>query len=110
VDYLRWAEQAVFDTLDEASSKESDEPSPEEQVFEHSARQALWDYINEHLHDEKERWMVRGMFILSLKPQALVEYVPHVFQNVEELYRVKQNVFARLRRDSGFRKLLGEND
>lgn len=110
VDYLRWAEQTQLDTLDADLNKELTEPSPEEQVIENTNQRALWDHLNELVRDEKERWMLRGMFVLQLKPQALVAYVPHIFQDVDEVYRVKQNVIARLRRDSEFQKLFGDDD
>jgi hypothetical protein len=48
--------------------------------------------------------------MLDLKPQELYDHFRGVFSDVDEVYRVKQNVLARLRRDPEFQKLLGGND
>jgi hypothetical protein len=47
---------------------------------------------------------------MALKPRELCDHYAGKFSDVEEVYRIKQNVLARLRRDAEFRKLLGEND
>lgn len=110
VDYNRLTEQASFDVLDDAAQEESPDPSPEEQAMDRSYRQALWDLINTRLQDEKERSVIYGSFVLALKPQELYDLFRNLFSEVDEVYRVKQNVISRLRRDPEFRKLLGEND
>ena len=99
----------VFD-LDNVPMERSTDPSPEEQAIDRSQQQALWDLMSSRLHDEKERLVVHGSFVLDLKPQELYNRFCSVFDNVDEVYRVKQNVLSRLRRDAEFRKLLGEDD
>ncbi len=110
VDYSRLAEQVSLDALEDASEKEAPDMSPEEQAMDQSYRQALWDLINARLQDEKERSVIYGSFVLALKPQELYDLFRNLFSDIDEIYRVKQNVFSRLRRDPGFRKLLGEDD
>lgn len=110
IDYIRLAEQASLYSLEDASEEESADPSPEEQAMDRSYQQALWNLIDARLHDEKERAVVRGSFILDLKPQELYEHFRGVFSDVDEIYRVKQNVISRLRRDPEFRKLFGGDD
>ena len=110
MDYIRLAEQEPFDPLEDASKEGSLEPSPEEQAMDHSGQKALWELINSRLQDEKERAAIYGSFVLALKPQELHELFRNVFSNIDEIYRVKQNVIARLRRDPEFRKLLGGDD
>ncbi len=95
VDHNRTADQTNVYPLDEST----EEP-----------RQALWDLINARLHDEKERLVVYGSFALDLKPQEVYDLFRSVFSDVDEIYRIKQNVLARLRRDPEFRKLFGADD
>jgi len=110
IDYHRLAEQVSLGAWEDASKEESADPSPEEQAIDISYRQSLWDFVNARMNDEKERSVVYGSFMLDLKPQELYDHFRGVFSDVDEVYRVKQNVLARLRRDPEFRKLLGEDD
>jgi hypothetical protein len=45
-----------------------------------------------------------------LKPQELLEHYRSLFSDLDEIYRIKQNVIARLRRDAEFQKLLDQYD
>jgi hypothetical protein len=110
VDYSRMVDQVNLYPLEEALGEPSGEPGTENQALDRSHDQAMWEWINTWLEDEKERHVIYGLFVLALKPQELYEHFPNVFGEVDEIYRVKQNVIARLRRDSEFRKLLGEDD
>jgi hypothetical protein len=98
-------------SLDELQSNvKENSPATEEIVLDRFDNQALWDQLTERLNDEKERLVMQGVFILALKPRELCDHYAGKFSDVEEVYRIKQNVLARLRRDAEFRKLLGEND
>ena len=110
MDYTRTVDYTALHNWDEATEEESGEPSPEEQTIDHADRQRLWQLIRDRLHDEKERIVIHGSFVLDLKPQDLFAHFPGAFESVDEIYRIKQNVIARLRRDSEFRKLLGLDD
>jgi hypothetical protein len=110
IDHHRRAEQLNPDDLDAAFRKASTDPSPEDQAIDQSSRQALWDLITTRLHSEKERAVVYGSFVLALKPQELYDHFQGKFSGVDEIYRVKQNVLSRLRRDPEFLKLLGGDD
>ena len=109
-DYNRAADYADVLTLDDVEEEESAELSPEEQALEHSNRQTFWELTKSRLHDEKERVVVHCSFVLDLKPQEILEHFQTMFSDVDEIYRVKQNVISRLRRDVEFRKLLGMDD
>jgi hypothetical protein len=109
-DYNRAADYADLSGLDEAEEEESPEMSPEDQALDDSNRQAFWSLTRTRLHDEKERLVIHGSFVLDLKPQEIYEHFQSVFSDVDEIYRVKQNIIARLRRDAEFRKLLGVDD
>lgn len=79
----------------------------EEQAMARMQRQGFWDCLTNRLHDEKERCVLYGSFVLSLKPQELQAAYQGTFQDVAEVYRVKQNVLERLRRDPEVKKFLG---
>jgi hypothetical protein len=109
IDYHRMIEHANLYDLDDVSREASDDLPPEEQAIEQADRQALWDLINARLHDRKERAVVQGTFVLGLKPRELYHHFPGVFSAVDEIYSVKQNVLARLRRDPAFvERFVGE--
>jgi DNA-directed RNA polymerase specialized sigma24 family protein len=110
MDYIRLTEQEHFADLEDASKEGSPEPSPEEQAMDRSEQQALWDLLNARLQDEKEHAVIRGSFVLALKPQEILEHFRNVFTDIDEIYRVKQNIIARLRRDPEFRKFLVGDD
>jgi hypothetical protein len=73
-------------------------------------RRALWDLIKARLQDEKEHSVIYGSFVLALKPQELYELFQNLFSDVDEIYRIKQNVLFRLRRDIGLRNFVSHND
>lgn len=110
MDYHRLAEQEHMARLDEASEERSPDASPEEETMDRSEQQALWDLIHSRLQDEKERAVIYGSFVLALKPQELYELFRNLFSDIDEIYRVKQNILSRLRRDPEFRKFLDPDD
>ncbi len=112
VDHNRSAEQLAWDNQAEESDIESmtDGPAMEDQVLDQMVQHQLWGWINARLNDEKERLVVYGSFTLALKPGDLYGQFQTMFSDVDEVYRIKQNILARLRRDSEFKKLLGEHD
>lgn len=111
-DYNRTADRANLQVSFEELKIDiqSSEPVPESAVFDKLENQNLWIRINENLNNDKERLVIKGIFVLALKPRELCDYYEGTFTNVEEVYRIKQNVFARLRRDTDFRKFLGVDD
>ena len=107
VDSARRAEQSRVEasTEEEYESREQC-PSVEAQVLERMQRQALWESLNSRLRNEKERRVIYGSFILNLKPQELHAAYGETFQDIEEVYRIKQNVLDRLRRDQKLFELI----
>lgn len=84
-------------------------PVPEEQIMDAENSRTFWEWIDARLQDEKERVVVYGSFDLDLKPQEIYRKFQDMFPHVDEVYTIKQNVLARLRRDPDFRKFLGWN-
>lgn len=67
----------------------------------------FWRLITERLNDEQERLVIYGSFVLALKPRELQIKYNSTFSDVKDVYRVKQNVLDRLRRDSELKQILG---
>ncbi len=80
----------------------------EASALEAASRDDLWRYVNSRLNDDKERLVVYGSFTLALKPSELCTRFPGTFADVKDVYRTKQNVLDRLRRDPELAKLAGE--
>ena len=74
-------------------------PSVEGQVMAAAQRRALWQAIDELLNDANERTVLYASFVLGLTPRELCRSEPRRFPDVREVYRIKENVLARLRRD-----------
>jgi DNA-directed RNA polymerase specialized sigma24 family protein len=111
-DYNRKADQANLQVSFEEIQIDikSSDPAPESTVLDKLDKHTLWTQLIDRLNDEKERLVMQGVFVLALKPRELCDYYEGTFENVEEVYRIKQNIFARLRRDSEFRELFGMDD
>jgi hypothetical protein len=111
LDQVRVAEQSVvgIQTEDLAAESRASGPAVENQALDRMHRQELWDQINARLRNGKERRVVYGSFVLALKPRELYAQFRETFRDVNEVYRVKENVLARLRRDAELRKILGED-
>ncbi len=108
LDQARAAEQSVVGVQVEALAAKSraSGPTVENQALDRVHRQELWDQINVRLRNEKERRVVYGTFVLALKPRELYAQFRETFRDVKEVYRVKENVLARLRRDAELREFL----
>lgn len=82
--------------------------SPEQAVLADLDRAELWSLITRHVTTEQERIVVDESFSLGLPPRAIVQRHPSIFDDVREVYRIKHNLFDRLRRDEDLRELYGE--
>lgn len=92
----------------------ADESKPNGAGVEHAVldriqQQAFWREIEARLHSDLERQVVHGSFVLALKPSELYARYPNTFRDVNHIYRIKENVLARLRRDSTLEALLDQD-
>ena len=112
VDYVRQADYTTEEFSAEESPLSGKDPDAdtETQALRQVNNEEIWRLVGERLNDEQERRVVYGCFVLDLKPKELYVRSRQLFVDVNEVYRVKQNVLARLRRDAGLRKLLGLDD
>ena len=110
VDAMRAHEQAELleDTpLQSARLKDPAHPlSIEDQVVQKVQARQLWDLLVGRCKSEQERLVIYGSFVLIFKPSELYATYPGVFQDVHEVYRVKENLLARLKRDVDFMNFL----
>jgi len=102
VDYIRAREQA--DLLEDLPGKmvitlSDGLDGPEVQVADRSSAESLWRWISERLKNDQERRVVYCSYVLDLKPSQIYAQYQDAFQNVQEIYQIKENVLARLRRD-----------
>lgn len=111
LDQVRSIEQFVVDADTAVLDAEglAGNPVVENRVLTRMHRQELWREINARLRSGKERQVVYGSFVLAMKPRELCAQFQETFRDVNEIYRIKENVLARLRRDVELRKLLGED-
>ena len=111
LDYVRCAEQAALSAPDDVAALAGPaEAADEDELLATAQREEFWREIGRRLHDEKERCVVYGSFVLALKPRELLAHFPGAFRDVREVYAVKENVLARLGRDAELRRLLGPDD
>ncbi len=59
----------------------------------------VWRIIMSHCSDEREKRLARLTLIEGLKASEIVRLYPNEFPTVEEVYRLRRNLFKRLRRD-----------
>lgn len=109
LDQVRLAEQAEVGAEADIASVEGEagDATLEDQTLARLQGQELWDQIDQRLNSEKERRVVYGSFVLALKPREIYAEAEDSFDDVREIYRIKENVLARLRRDSELRALFG---
>jgi DNA-directed RNA polymerase specialized sigma24 family protein len=111
LDLVRAAERAGIITELERADRigETDSPALESQVLDRVERQAFWKAVSARLKNKKERRVVYGLYVLGLKPRELCARHPDLFRSASEVYRVRENVIARLRRDDELARLFGRD-
>lgn len=110
LDRVRRRELAVVDVDidDEVSLGEQEitsRPSTD-RALDRIHQQELWREIDARLGNDQERKVVYGSFVLALKPREILTHYPETFNSVKQVYRAKENVLSRLRRDSELLKFL----
>lgn len=80
------------------------ETAVEDHIANRLDKEAFWTWLKQQIHHEKEECVVYGMFVLALKPRELLAQYPSVFEDIKEVYRVKENLMARLRRNEAFKQ------
>lgn len=77
-----------------------------EHLVEAADRERFWALIDTCLRNDKERLVVRSLFLLQLKPGEIYARHPTLFHSVTEIYRLRDNARERLRRCAALREFL----
>ncbi len=109
VDRVRAAGKPTIHFQSEDFEKRVNPTVVEDQALDRVRRQEFWEEINARMRNEKERRVVYGSFVLDLKPREIYARFPETFTDVSDVYRVKENVLARLRRDVKLQKVINEH-
>lgn len=81
----------------------------EQRALAQAEREAFWEAINVRLKDEQEKLVVYYSYVVGFKPSQILEHRPDAFADVQEIYRTKENVLARLRRDEALKDLFSSD-
>ncbi|HFD39669.1 MAG TPA: hypothetical protein ENJ31_07485 [Anaerolineae bacterium] len=68
---------------------------------------ALWDLVARHCRDEADLLLARLVLTGALKPRRILEQYPHLFADIQDVYRRKRNLLERLQRDPILREQFG---
>jgi hypothetical protein len=82
-------------------------PAVETLVLDRAQREAFWQAICARLKNDKERWVVYGLYVMGYKPRELYAQHSDRFRSIDEVYRVRENLIARLRRDADLANSFG---
>ena len=69
-------------------------------------RQELADYVQGLLQDEQEQLVLHLTYEFDLRPREIAHRYPRHFENADEVYRVKERLKKRLKRDPRLRRYL----
>jgi len=72
-------------------------------------QEQLWEIIKMRLQNEKERFVFDCCYKLDMKPGEIFQQYGDQFKDVREIYRIKENILARLRRDKEIQAFLQKN-
>jgi hypothetical protein len=97
----------IYDTL-RAYSRAREMPLPESgEIGELIAREQddgreLWEVIKSLIADKRQQRVAYLLFHCRLKPREIVHYCSEEFSDVQEIYRLRCNIFARLLRNANY--------
>jgi hypothetical protein len=106
-EHIRANQRARYEVdLEEAEQRAGGE-AVEAGILARSQGSAFWRMIVERLNDPKEVQVAYDSFLLDLKPGEIIERHPGQFESTREIYRIKENILSRLRRDSALQNFAG---
>jgi hypothetical protein len=98
VDFVRATEAAARRKEVEQADYIRHAGARQQEEFTRLERQELWGWLSKQLKNSKEESVVYGTYVLDMKPHELYERYGDLFEDVKEIYRVKENLLVRLRR------------
>ena len=66
----------------------------------------VWKMLERMLHDVRERRLAYLFFHCGLKPREIIHLCPQEFSDVNEVYRLRRNIFERLLGDADLMRQL----
>jgi hypothetical protein len=97
----------IYDTL-RAYSRAREMPLPESGetgeliAIEQDDGRELWEVIKCLIPDKRQQRVAYLLFHCRLKPREIVHYCSEEFSDVQEIYRLRCNIFARLLRNANY--------
>jgi DNA-directed RNA polymerase specialized sigma24 family protein len=89
---------------------EEDASQPVEDVaLARAEREDFWRIIAERCNDDKERLVLHYSYVVGFKPSQIYHEEAALFDDVREIYRIKENVLTRMRRDTALQALLAHH-
>ncbi|MCA9984465.1 MAG: hypothetical protein KDE59_09235 [Anaerolineales bacterium] len=106
-DYLRSQDQSeLVDELPRSLDIDWD-TDVEGEISAAAVQRRFWSFILERLNSEEEVAVIHDLFVLALKPREILERRTRLFKDVKQIYRIRENVIDRLRRDEELADFLG---
>jgi hypothetical protein len=100
--YLDQDDEEIETSIPNAAS----ERAVEQTVFNGMDQTGLWALVQKQLKDKREELVVAASFMWSLAPRDICKRFPGEFESIDDVYRIKENVLARLRRNEELRSFL----
>lgn len=75
-------------------------------LYQRYQAKRLWSLLDKMTRNKQESIVLHEGYRLGLKPQEICEQYSAYFGNVQEVYRARENLFRRLRRDDRLKDLL----
>lgn len=108
VDYLRSRRREVLDieSTDVQYQIEKKGEIISQQIHHAIYCQQVLEAAAQRMKTPQERLIFYEAYVLGMKPNAIYQQHPQEFQSVKEIYRIKENILARLRRDKELQQML----
>lgn len=90
----RYEEYAPLDDIHDIAG----DTRPDRAFTDEEQRNLLWQVIDKAIQSEAERVIVQGCYLYGLKPNQVYQQHHQLFESVNDVYRMKRNLFNRLRR------------
>ncbi len=104
-DYVRATEPTVPLEPDDPDALVP-EPAALEEALSPAEKAEIWRAVGGEMRSEKERIVLHCCYALLMKPGEVYEEYGASFASVQDVYRTKQNVLERLRRNESLKKFL----
>ncbi len=108
-DHARQSAHLGLGSLSDDILAHTSQPDIASSVADRDAREAFWRVLLERIHDERDRQLIYATYVLGLKPREICRQYETLFAGVGDVYRAKENLLDRLRRDQEFQKFVADN-